>query len=410
MKKNVSIRKQNGEYIVYFYDQRIITKVNAIGALILDCFLNGEMSVKEIAEKISEEYTVEKETAIKEVKDFLADILKRMKTSHLNEAEQVLLDKPIGVEIEITTACNLRCKHCFQGEYPEKYMKYETFTHIIDLLDDNGICEINLVGGEIFKHKDVMKMLQYMAKKQMAITIVTNAVAITDEIIQELAAIDRLYVLVSLDGTKELHDQIRGEGQFDKIMPIILKMRDSGLVVETLCTINAINVQYVRKIAEQSKEINVPVNFNLFKPFSNKHDYLIVKPEKFFTAVEDLLRMRVKEGYKLGVSDTSLVAYMLGLPERNECTATLSGLVINTDGKMLTCPYLLEAGYYKQSELPDFSDNFLEEWKYGEIFNEFRANGQKACQARSWIFSKDVKGYDPYSLESYKKSKNKMTV
>jgi len=188
-------------------------------------------------------------------------------------------------------------------------------------------------------------------------------------------------------------------------MPIILKMRDAGIIVETLCTINAINVDHVRSIAEQAKTIEVPVNFNLFKPFADKHDYLIVPPKKFFNSVEELLNMRVKEGYKLGVSDTSLVAYMLGLPERNECTATLAGLVINTDGKMLTCPYLLEAGYYSETDLPEFTEDFLNEWKNGKIFRQFRENGQKACQARSWIFSKDVQGDDPYSLESYQKIK-----
>lgn len=407
--KNVSIRKQGNEFIAYFYDQRIITKVNEVGAYILDQFLNQNINATDIAAQISDKYSVDKEKALKDVKEFLAEILNRMKTSTLNEAEQMLLEKPIGVEIEITTACNLRCKHCFQGEYPEKYMSYETFTNIIDILDDNGICEINLVGGEIFKHKDVMKMIKYMASKEMAITLVTNAVAITDEVIKTLSQIKRLYVLVSLDGTKKLHDQIRGNGQYDKIMPIILKMKEAGIIVETLCTINAINVENVREIAEQSRKIEVPVNFNLFKPFSDKHDYLTVPPEKFFRAVEELLRMRIKEGYKLGVSDTSLVAYMLGLPDRNECTATLSGLIINTNGKMLTCPYLLEAGYYSEKDLPYFTSDFLNEWKNGKIFKQFRENGQKACQARSWIFSKDVKGYDPYSLQSYQELKKATT-
>ena len=112
--------------------------------------------------------------------------------------------------------------------------------------------------------------------------------------------------------------------------------------------------------------------------------------------------MRVHEGYRIGISDASLASYMLGLPEKNECTATLAGLVINTDGKMLTCPYLVEAGYYTPEELPVFSKNFLHDWKHSEIFERFRANGQKGCQARSLIFSGDVTKDDPYNLMSYK--------
>lgn len=85
-----------------------------------------------------------------------------------------------------------------------------------------------------------------------------------------------------------------------------------------------------------------------------------------------------------------------------KCTATMAGIVINTDGKMLTCPYLLEAGYYSKDELPDFGKEFLNEWKHGKIFTEFRQHGQKGCQARSLIFSKNVEAGDPYDLNSYK--------
>lgn len=90
-----------------------------------------------------------------------------------------------------------------------------------------------------------------------------------------------------------------------------------------------------------------------------------------------------------------------------KCTATMAGIVINTDGKMLTCPYLLEAGYYSKDELPDFGKEFLNEWKHGKIFTEFMQHGQKGCQARSLIFSKNVEAGDPYDLNSYKKYREK---
>jgi len=408
LKKIVAIRKQGDSYLAYFFEQRTTIRLNELGAVIIEAFLNEGKTAEEVAEEVVATYDVTKEKALDDTKSFLAEMYSRITTANINEAEQAMLDKPLGVEIEITTACNLRCKHCFQGEYPEKYMSLETFKNIVDILDKNDVYEINLVGGEIFKHKDVLAMLQYLNTKNMAVTIVTNAVAIDDKAMDVLKQMNNLYVLVSVDGTKELHDQIRGEGQFDKIMPKVLKMHELGMNIEILCTINAINVDHVKEIAEFGKTIDIPVNFNLFKPFSERHEYLTVDPNKFFKAVEDLLRLRVKEHYRIGISDASLAAYMLGLPEKNECTATMAGLVINTNGKMLTCPYLLEAGYYKETDLPDFSADFIEEWKNGDIFQNFRANGQKGCQARALIFSGDVKKGDPYDLNSYKKYRAKI--
>lgn len=403
VKRKVAIRSQQDDYLAYFYEQRTTIRLNQQGAEILEAFLNEDKNVDEIAQEISSKYDVDEEQAKADIKAFLKDIYHRITTTNINEAEQEKLDKPIGVEIEITTACNLRCKHCFQGEYPEVYMSFEKFKDIVDILSANDVYEVNLVGGEIFKHADVLKMLEYLDTKDMAVTIVTNAVAIDEEALAVMTKMKSLYVLVSVDGTKELHDQIRGTGMFDLIIPKIIHMRDLGMNIEILCTINAINVNHVKEIADFGKSIGVPVNFNLFKPFSEKHEYLTVDPIKFFKAVEDLLRLRIKENYRIGVSDASLAAYMLGLPEKNECTATMAGLVINTNGRMLTCPYLLEAGYYKESELPKFTANFVEEWKNGEYFETFRKNGQKGCQARALIFSGDVTKGDPYDLNSYKK-------
>lgn len=115
--------------------------------------------------------------------------------------------------------------------------------------------------------------------------------------------------------------------------------------------------------------------------------------------------MRTEKHYRIGVSDASISAYVLGLPPKNECTATMSGIVINTDGKLITCPYLLQAGYYKESDLPEFNEDFLNTWKNAKMYVDFRKNGQKGCQARSLIFSHDVKKGDPYDVDAYIKYK-----
>ena len=210
---------------------------------------------------------------------------------------------------------------------------------------------------------------------------------------------NRICVLVSIDGTKKLHDFIRGAGVFDKVIPKIKAMRKENIEVEILCTLNSINVDHIDEIVELANELEVPVNFNLFKPFEECQKFLTVPPEKFFDAVEKLLKMRTEEHYRIGVSDASISAYELGLPPKNECTATMSGIVINTDGKLITCPYLLQAGYYKESDLPEFDEDFLNTWKNAKMYVDFRKNGQKGCQARSLIFSHDVKKGDPYDVE-----------
>lgn len=129
---------------------------------------------------------------------------------------------------------------------------------------------------------------------------------------------------------------------------------------------------------------------------------MIPDPDIFFETVADLLRLRRDKGYKIGLSNAAIVTELLGLPPRNECRATRSGMVIDVTGRMITCPSLAAAGYYKNGELPSFDDNFMDTWHSHEAFVRFRQNGLRECQARSFIFSKDVRGRDPYGISAFR--------
>ena len=85
-------------------------------------------------------------------------------------------------------------------------------------------------------------------------------------------------------------------------------------LIEFLCTINSLNVDYVCDMAEFAKSIKIPINLNLFKSFSEAHKYLTVEPPKFFIAFEKLLYLRVNNGYNIGISDSSLAAHIKGDP------------------------------------------------------------------------------------------------
>jgi len=88
------------------------------------------------------------------------------------------------------------------------------------------IFEISVIGGEPFYHKRILDILKYCEKREMAMNVVTNGTLLDEAIIGELSKINRLVVIVSLDGQKAIHDQIRGEGIFEKV---ISKIKDNSL-------------------------------------------------------------------------------------------------------------------------------------------------------------------------------------
>ncbi len=399
----VKIRKEQENYLLYFPSERKTIIVNEMGAKIVELFFNKRYSMNDTICAIAEEYNTENtRNFVEEIRKFLLEIKSQILNNSVNVAEQTKLDYPIGAEIEITTGCNLRCKHCFQGDYQEKFMPLEKFKHIVDILAQNYVYEINLVGGEIFYHKDIMSMLRYAASKGMAITIVTNATLITDEMIDQLSKVDYLYVLISLDGNKKIHNYIRGQGTYDRVVNTAAKVKKMGINTEFLFTLNSVNIMCYREVIELSKQLDIPINFNLFKPFDKlNHQELVISPELFFEAIEELLTLRVKKGYKIGLSNAAIVARALGLPDKNECTASLSGVVINTDGQMLICPYLVECGFHKKEDLPEFNENFIKIWNESELFKKFRTGNMRNCQACSYIYSGNTMGFDPYGVDAY---------
>lgn len=400
----VKIRKEKDYFLAYFLDFRRILNVNETAAWILDLFFNQEESFEFIATRMSSKYSISLSQAKADLQSFFSGVYNELAMEGFNVINQEQLSAPLGVELEITTSCNLRCKHCFQPDYQNVFMPKEKAFEIIDILSDNNVFTISLIGGEPFRHADLFPILNHCERKGLAVNIVTNATLIDDKNLEKLSK-SGCFVMVSFDGIGKMHDYIRGQGIFEKVDGILRKMKQNQISVETLCTLNAFNLPEYRNIVEYCSQLDIPCNFNLFKPFKSSHKSLIVDPKRFFSVIEDLFIMRQK-GFKIGLSNAAITADLMGLPPRNECNATQAGLAISVDGKMVTCPSLLSAEFYQDKKMPDFGIDFIEKWKNDSIFVNFRKAGFKECQARSFIFSGNIAGLDPYGITAFQNFKS----
>lgn len=399
----VKIKKEKDYYLAYFIDPRRVIEVNKMGSVVLELLFNQQQKLDEIIENIAREYNKPLNKTREDVIDFLSQIKKEMRPGIFNVINQKQLESPLGVELEIITSCNLLCRHCLQKNHNGITMPTRQAIDIIDVLADNQVCEISLMGGEPLKHDGLIEILEHCQKRSMAVSFVTNGTLLNEQLIKKLANIARLVVLVSLDGTEKTHDYIRGKGVFKKMEENLRKMLAENIATETICTLNSVNISIYKEVADYCRELDIPCNFNLFKPFRPAQKKLILNPDIFFDAIINLLRLRRDEGYKIGLSSAAIVTDLLGLPPKNECRATLSGMVIDVNGRMVTCPALVTAGYYKERELPLFNHNFVDTWRNHKTFAQFRKQGLRECQARSFIFSKDINGFDPYGIDAFHK-------
>lgn len=171
---------------------------------------------------------------------------------HLN----MITNNSLRLVIHTTRACNFRCKYCAL-DFPNQHMSIEMCDSIIKFIRQNiskySSVHISWFGGEPLLKMDVIKYISKnvidickRAKKPYYGSITTNGYLLDPENIADLLSCKVLDYVVTIDGTKETHDNqrvlINGGGTFDKIisnlkyMSKTIKSRNLRVVIRTNIT------------------------------------------------------------------------------------------------------------------------------------------------------------------------------
>ena len=89
-----------------------------------------------------------------------------------------------GLQFELTSRCNERCIHCYipNGKKNAGHdMPTEKVFSLIDEFTEMGGLHVTLSGGEVFMHKDIIRIMQYCREKDMMISVLSNLIALRDE-------------------------------------------------------------------------------------------------------------------------------------------------------------------------------------------------------------------------------------
>jgi tungsten cofactor oxidoreducase radical SAM maturase len=117
--------------------------------------------------------------------------------------------------IEVTTACNLNCQTCIRHSWtdPHAHMSVATFKRIIESLDELPMLErvIFTSFGEPLVNRNLMPMIEEVRKRDLAVTLGSNGVLLTEDVVRELIRLEVDQLVVSIDGGKpETYEGVRG--------------------------------------------------------------------------------------------------------------------------------------------------------------------------------------------------------
>ncbi len=130
--------------------------------------------------------------------------------------------------VEVTDRCNLSCIHCYLGDTPGQVLPARTVEAVLDEFEEMGGLRLVVTGGEPLLHPEFARINELAAGRAFRSILVTNG-TLLDAGTAEALAFDE--VQVSLDGMKDGHDYVRGEGSFKLAVAGIENLRRAGIPV-----------------------------------------------------------------------------------------------------------------------------------------------------------------------------------
>lgn len=134
--------------------------------------------------------------------------------------------------IEVTTACNLKCIHCYEGDTLRSAaeMSMETFVKIVDELRENNVRRIQLIGGEPLAAGHLRDFIRYASEGFDFVEVYTNGTLVDEDWVKFFKKHNIKLALSVYSYEQESHDKVTGvSGSWLKTNSAIRIISDSGV-------------------------------------------------------------------------------------------------------------------------------------------------------------------------------------
>ena len=324
---------------------------------------------------------------------------------------------PIALQVEITSACNLRCTMCpltnFQtASSKEKgHMKIATWHSVLEMA--KTVQQVNLAGfGETLANPNCIKLLRELDQLGIPVALATNGTLVTEKLASQLAEIKSLNIInVSIDSLeKTTYQAVRG-GNLDRALAgvryLVTALKNHNKIIVSSIAMRE-NIESLKMFPEILSKLGVKRFFlqELVEYRSELTEARPINDINFIRAVEelrsDLKRLNIEfissiperliETTKGKTSTEN--RYYSEIPSESEdtrkCTLPWEIPFIDKDGRVYPC---CNAAAKNTAELGNISSQTLTQIWNGRHYEKFRDNlitGSnlpaicQACTSVSW--------------------------
>lgn len=156
---------------------------------------------------------------------------------------------------ESTLRCNLHCEHCgssCEARSPVDELTTDEILRVVDeVADDFDATRIfvSITGGEPLLRSDLYTVVDRMTRRGMRSCIVTNGTLLGACEAARLFDNGMRTITISVDGTREQHEAVRGAGTYRKTLAALTRAREAGFdVVEAITCVRPANLGSLEEI------------------------------------------------------------------------------------------------------------------------------------------------------------------
>jgi len=163
--------------------------------------------------------------------------------------EPVLVQRPVlrqspqpslrYLELQITDACNLRCKHCYLVEGDSHELSLGQINRVLKEFEEMQGLRVLITGGEPLLHNKFSEINEMLPDFFVLKVLFTNGLLLTREALKSLKVDE---IQVSIDGLESAHDRLRGAGTFARAHEAVKHALDAGFAVSVSTMVHRANL------------------------------------------------------------------------------------------------------------------------------------------------------------------------
>jgi MoaA/NifB/PqqE/SkfB family radical SAM enzyme len=156
---------------------------------------------------------------------------------------------PPFLVLSVTSKCNLRCTGCFAGAVgtvtgapAQPGLSLSDWNGIVEEAVRLGVMAFMIAGGEPFLLPGIASL--FRDHPDRLFLVFTNGTALRPGDYEILRNCSNTVVVVSLEGDRDLTDQRRGRGVYEKALSSLDRLREAGVLTGIAVTIGPANIGY----------------------------------------------------------------------------------------------------------------------------------------------------------------------